>query len=142
MGIWVRSYKFARGPDPEALRQEIRSKHPGALVQTARAEVATNAFFLEMVAAQTLRAGASGNLLAKKPEIDFLLRLARTTQISRAMAAVGAQKGRPFLLVIANPKQRIGSLGGKGGKELKSSELSEDELEGIEEAALLNARRG
>ena len=142
MGVVVRSYKFPRGPDPELVKNRIRSKHPGALVQTAKAEIATNSFFLEMLAAQTLRASATDNLLADKPEIDFLLRLARTTQISRAIADVGARKGEAFLLVVADPRRKLGGLGEAGGKELPRSGLSDAELDGVEEAALLNARRG
>ena len=140
MDIRVRVFKFRRGSDPEKLRLGFRSRNPGAIVQAVRTGAASNAFFLEMLAAQTLRAMVSGSLVAKKAEIDFLLRLAGDSQITRAMARVGVQDGEDFLLVVAS-RGRIAVPPGHGGRELPSSTLSEDELDGIEKAALLNARR-
>jgi tRNA threonylcarbamoyladenosine modification (KEOPS) complex Cgi121 subunit len=96
---------------------------------------------VEMIAAQTLCANGTKNLLAKKPEVDLLLRMAGTTQISRAIEQMGAKKGEPFLLVIAGPDKGLDSLSAKelGGSELEKRELSSDELDRIERAALLNA---
>jgi tRNA threonylcarbamoyladenosine modification (KEOPS) complex Cgi121 subunit len=110
-------------------------------VQVVREDTATNGFFVEMIAAQTIRAKGTENLLAKKPEVDLLLRLAGTTQISRAIEQIGAKKGKPFLLVIAGPGRRLASLDldELGGSELEKRDLSSDELDRIEQAALLNA---
>ncbi|MGD0477974.1 MAG: KEOPS complex subunit Cgi121 [Nitrososphaerales archaeon] len=127
--------------DPDSVRKIVEAKVPGSIVQTVRADAATNGFFVEMIAAQTLRANETQNLLAKKPEVDLLLRLAGTTQISRAIEQMGAKKGKPFLLVIAGPRRGLASLSVKelGGAELEKRELSSDELDRIEQAALLNA---
>jgi len=94
-----------------------------------------------MIAAQTLSANGTQNLLAKKPEVDLLLRLAGTSQISRAIEQMGAKKGKPFLLVIAGSGRGLTSLSVKelGGSELEKRDLSSDELDRIEQAALLNA---
>ncbi len=140
MEIEARAFVVRRRVNPESLKRKISSGHPRALVQSAKRDAATNAFFLEMIAAQTLRAGATGILLAKKPEIDFLLRLAGTTQISKAIVDVGARKGRPFLLIVAGPGHGLGSLDGSAfeGRELPKRKLSRKELSMVERAALLN----
>jgi tRNA threonylcarbamoyladenosine modification (KEOPS) complex Cgi121 subunit len=125
------------------LKERVRARFPGSIVQTVRADAATNGFFIEMIAAQTLQANGTPSLLAKKPEVDFLLRLAGTTQISRAIKQVGARKGEPFIVVIAGPRRRPGILEASqlGGKELEKQKLTPHELDRIERAALLNALR-
>jgi tRNA threonylcarbamoyladenosine modification (KEOPS) complex Cgi121 subunit len=132
-----------RGTDPDSLKERVRARFPGSIVQTVRADAATNGFFIEMIAAQTLQANGTPSLLAKKPEVDLLLRLAGTTQISRAIEQVGARKGEPFIVVIAGPGRRPGSLEASqlGGKELEKRELTLHELDRIERAALLNVLR-
>jgi len=129
------------GADPDSVRKIVEARLPGSIVQAVRADAATNGFFIEMIAAQTLRANGTQNLLAKKPEIDLLLRLAGTTQISRAIEQMGAKKGKPFLLVIAGPGRGLAGLSVKhlGGSELERRALSSDELDRIVQAALLNA---
>jgi len=138
--VHARSYAFAGKSDPEALRLRLAKKYPDSLVQTLRADAAKNGFFLEMIAAQTLRARDTANLLAKKPEIDFLLRVAGTTQIAKAIQKVGSKK-KGFLLVIADSRKTGFGLGRLGGKELPRKSLSATELRRVEEAALLNAAR-
>jgi tRNA threonylcarbamoyladenosine modification (KEOPS) complex Cgi121 subunit len=131
-----------RGTDPDSVRRAVAAKVPGSIVQTVRGDAATNGFCIEMIAAQTLRANGTQNMLARRPEVDLLLRLAGTTQISRAIDQMGAKKGMPFLLVVAGPRKELDSLSLKdlGGVELGSRGLSYDELRIIERAALLNAQ--
>jgi tRNA threonylcarbamoyladenosine modification (KEOPS) complex Cgi121 subunit len=102
-----------------------------------------NELLFRMIAEQTLQAGKTGNLLANKPEIDFILRLAATTQISEAIAKMGTRKGEPFLVVVAGETKAARALaGGAGWKTLKKYDLSKEELDMVENAALQNARRG
>jgi tRNA threonylcarbamoyladenosine modification (KEOPS) complex Cgi121 subunit len=111
------------------------------MVQTFGAKAATNGFFVRMLASQTLRAGSSGSLLAKKPEIDFLLRLAGTSQISEAIARVGSKPGEPFVLVLASLRPLKKGVHPAGGLILPSIPLSESELRRVEQGALLSAHR-
>ena len=129
--------------DPDSVRKIVNAKFPGSIVQAVREDAAINGFFVEMIATQTLRANGTKNLLAKKPEVDLLLRLAGTTQISRAIEQMGAKKGKPFLLVIVGPSSGLAGLSVRelGGSELERRELSSEELDRIEQAALLNAQR-
>ncbi|MDA4125560.1 MAG: KEOPS complex subunit Cgi121 [Thaumarchaeota archaeon] len=142
MDTKARAFAIGAGADPELVKNRVRSKCPGALVQTVRAGLAANAFFAEMIAAQTIRAEATGALLAERPEIDLLLRLAQTTQISEAIERAGSKKGEPFLLVVASMGKGLGSLDKlRLGRELPRKRLSEPELVAIEKAALLNVLR-
>ncbi len=140
MKIEARSFIVGLGFEPDSVTKQIRTDYPGALVQSVRADTATNGFFLEMIAAQTLHAVATQNLLAKKPEIDLLLRLAGTAQISEAIGRSGTEMGKPFLLVVAASEGSIDSLDRDHfqGKELPKKKLSQSERVRVEEAALLN----
>jgi hypothetical protein len=131
---------LCEGMDPDEVKRDLARANPGAVVQTVRAGSVQNGFLAEMVAAQTLRAEASGGLLAKKPEIDLLLRLAGTTQISRAIVQEGAKKGEPFLAIVAG-HSALNRPPGFGGVELPRRALSRRELAKVEGAALLGAEK-
>ena len=125
------------------VKERVSRQNPGLVVQAVQPKAASNEFFVELIAAQTLRAAETGNLLAKKPEIDLLLRLAETTQISVAIARLGARRGEPFLLVAAGRRELMAELGQQPGwTRLARAGLTEREKERIERAALLNVVRG
>jgi tRNA threonylcarbamoyladenosine modification (KEOPS) complex Cgi121 subunit len=129
--------------DPDGTKETLRRRHPGALVQAVADGAASNELFVRMVCAQCMRARRTGALLAKKPEVDLLLRLAGTTQITAAIDRVGARKGLPFLIIVTGTgKQLKGFRAPRGWKRLARGELTVDELARIEAAALLNALRG
>ena len=136
---YARAYLCGGGLDPDEVKRRASARSRGRMVQTAAGGCASNEFFVEMLAAQTLHAEDSGSMLAKSPEMDFLLRLAGTTQISRAIREKGSAKGRPFLLVVAG--RRPGRNREAPGLELPRRRLSKGELQLIEKAALLNAQR-
>jgi tRNA threonylcarbamoyladenosine modification (KEOPS) complex Cgi121 subunit len=133
---------FSCGEDTirEDIKARLAAANPGSVVQTVGAGVIRNAVFAEMLAAQTFQAESSDRLLAKKPEVDLLLRLAGTTQISRAIKEGGARVGEPFLLVVAG-RSVVRGIPALKGKELPRSKLTETELARIEMAALLDAIR-
>jgi len=139
----VRTFVMKRGKDPDSIRKAVRANIPHSIVQTVRADAATNSFFVEMIAVQTLRAWGTPDLLAQKPEVDLLLRLAGTTQISKAIDQIGVKKGEPFLLVVAGPARELTKLSREqvGGPGLRARKLSLAELERIETAALLNVAK-
>ncbi|MDG6898764.1 MAG: hypothetical protein JRN24_03390 [Nitrososphaerota archaeon] len=122
------------------MKEKLASANLSSMVQAANAGSAKNESFVEMLAAQTLHADASGSLLAKKPEIDFLLRLAGTTQIARAIREHGAKEGAPFLLVVA-ARTPVRGPSEVSGLELPRRDLSLAELARVEKAALLSAQR-
>jgi len=139
----VVSVAFKGEADLEQVKRTAAAKVPNSMVQAVRAGGITNGALVEMIAAQTIRADGTTNLLARKPEVDLLLRLAGTTQISRAIEQLGARKGEPFLLVIVGRAKKLDSLswGELGGVELEKRDLTAAELERIEAAALLNVAK-
>lgn len=122
------------------MKRRLASANPGSLVQAAKAGSVDNEFLVEMLVAQTLQAEASGSLLARKPEIDLLLRLAGTTQISRALREQGAKEGASFLLIAASRAEVKGPLE-LAKSELPRHPLTEPELDRVERGALLSAQR-
>ncbi len=135
----ARAYRLGPEADHKALRERLATEHPHALVQTLDPGSVPGDFAVRMVAAQTMKAAKSGNLLAKRPEIDFLLRMAGTTQISLALKTAGAKSGEPFVLVIVGT-EAVG-LKVEGGRPLPSKSPTREDYMFVEKAALLNAER-
>lgn len=140
MRVFARAYVCGPDQKPEEAKRRVSPSGKGAFVQTARGSAADNEVFIEMLSAQTLRAEASGSLLARSPQMDFLLRLSGTTQISRAIGESGAVAGEPFLLVTAGHR-RPRKFHRASWRELPRRPLTGIELERVEKAALLNAQR-
>jgi tRNA threonylcarbamoyladenosine modification (KEOPS) complex Cgi121 subunit len=134
---------FAVGPDFDAgeTRDKMKRDHPTSLVQTLGVSASFNERLLELLAAQTMAASSGGTLVAKKPEIDFLLRVAGTTQISKAIRKVGSKTKKPFILVVASRRRISKGIGDPEWKELARHGLSGKELDRIELGALLNASK-
>ncbi len=138
--IFARAYICGPELHPDEVKGRSLSANKGFVVQASRAEAAQNELFVELLAAQTLRAQELGSLLAKKPEIDLLLRLAGTTQISEAIKRTGARRGRQFLVVVAG-NSRVRDAKGMAPPRLPRRELTRDELSRVEKAALLSTKR-
>ena len=138
--LHARAYLCGEDLDPGELKAKPARPRAGRLVQTASAGREGNEAVFELLAAQTFQAESSGGLLAKKPEIDFLLRLAGTTQISRAIQKRRAVKGKPFLLIVADTK-KVDADRELAPLELPRRALTRAELDRVEAAALLNVRR-
>ena len=137
--VTARAY-LCEGMDPGEAKGALVRANPKAVVQTLRVGSVKNEFLAEMLAAQTLQAMESGGLLAKKPEIDLLLRFAGTTQISRAIESEGATRGEKFLAIVVGHATPSLPSGFKGVG-LPRKRLSRSELARIEGAALLGAGR-
>lgn len=128
----------------EDLKARLLRSFPDLLFQLVDARSGSNERFFRLITAQTLKASGDGSLLARKPEVDLLLRLARTTQISEALARVGYKRGEKRILIAAGKKGEVMRLVASGiveGMRLRSVELSENEWLSVEEAAILSALR-
>jgi len=138
--VFARAFVCPRGASPEDSKRLLAGANPGSLVQAVKEGLIGNEVFVELLSAQTLQAQSSGGLLANKPEIDFILRLAGTTQISRAIVDAGAKSGDKFVLVVAG-RSTVRRPRGLDGVELPRLKLTDSELERVEKAALLNVER-
>jgi len=124
--------------------ERLRRSYPNLIVQIVDARVGTNERFFKMIAAQTFSAMKQGSLLARKPEVDLLLRLASTTQISEALSKVGYRSKARRVLVAAGRRvevERFVTSGKVEGTRLASSDLTFDEYRRVEEAAILSSLR-
>jgi tRNA threonylcarbamoyladenosine modification (KEOPS) complex Cgi121 subunit len=139
--VFARAYRFGEGTDSQEVKSRLLAANPGSLVQVAKPGSVRNEWLAQMLAAQTFRAQSSGTLLANKPEMDLLLRLAGTTQISKAIVSYGAPGGKAFVAINAS-RAEIVVPEDYAGAELPRKNLSSTELAKIEKAALLSARRG
>jgi tRNA threonylcarbamoyladenosine modification (KEOPS) complex Cgi121 subunit len=140
----TRCYRIDGKVASEDLSRSIRGEFPGLLVQTVDSAAATNEMFVEMIGEQTLEAGAAGSPLAKKPEVDLLMRLGGTTQIARAILQVGVKRGYEFILVVVGNEAdilKLESTRSKGWERMPRHQLDRDDLQRIERAALLDAER-
>jgi tRNA threonylcarbamoyladenosine modification (KEOPS) complex Cgi121 subunit len=137
--IFVRTFLFGPEVKPDDAKSRLVKLNPTSLVQSLRSNTDGNPAYLQLLAAQSLHAKSTRSLLAKKPEIDLLLRAAGTTQISRAIREKGAKSGEPFIVVVAGPR-RVNAA--PGLEEIPEQKLSEGELGKVEKAALLSAFRG
>jgi tRNA threonylcarbamoyladenosine modification (KEOPS) complex Cgi121 subunit len=145
MRLEVRCYRLPADQDAETLKKKLAARSPSLLVQvTSSDSAATNEALAELLAWQTRWSQSSGSLLAKTPEMDLLLRLTGTSQISAALKRSGARKGEENVLVLAGEPsffRGISRIGLRASQRLKRSELTPEELMLVERAALLNSQR-
>lgn len=131
----------------EGFLSAVRRRFPKLTVQLVTFGKVPNGRMLELMGNQTITALARGSLLASKPEVDLLLRVAGTSQIEVALRTVGyGRKGKKVLLAIGDGRalarlQRYCISLAPGATPLGKSPLSRRELGKVEEAALLGARR-
>src|SRR5690348_10589946 len=111
MTTHVRAFAVGADFDAGETRDKMKRDHPTSLVQTLGVSATFNERLLELLAAQTMAASSGGTLVAKKPEIDFLLRVAGTTQISKAIRKVGSKTKKPFILVVASRRRISKGIG-------------------------------
>jgi len=143
-GIEVACFLLGARGEWEDMKARLLRSFPDLLFQLVDARSGSNERFFRLITAQTLKASADGSLLARKPEVDLLLRLARSTQISEALARVGYKRGEKRILIAAGKKGKVMRLVASGiveGMRLRSVELSESEWLRVEEAAILSALR-
>lgn len=138
----------ARAGSAEATEDRLlslRGRHPGLIIQLVTLKRLPGNRVVAMIGQQTLRAARTGALLAAKPEVDLLLRLAGTTQIAVAIKEAGYRAKGKKLLVAAGPSEEVESLEEelaeqKGYEVLKGEEIDADGLAMVERAAVLGTR--
>ncbi len=128
----------------EELKLRLSAKYPSVGVQVAALSSADNETFVELIAAQSIHARLKGTLLARRLEMDLLLRLSGDNQIAAAIAAAGAKKGERNILILlgrAGDLRKIEIENSLAGKRLPRKALSTEELGRVERAALLDSNR-
>jgi tRNA threonylcarbamoyladenosine modification (KEOPS) complex Cgi121 subunit len=142
--VSVRCYIVPAEQDASELKKRLSGTFPSVIVQVIDSAAATNAGFIELLAWQTRGGMTSGSLLAKTPEMDLLLRISGTTQISNAIKNSGARKGTENILIVAGTQTEMDSLDRAlpaHFERLRTKTLTTDESMRVERAAMLNALR-
>lgn len=129
--------------EKELLR--LRSSYPELIIQVVKMKRPLGARAVRMIAMQTLRARKSGALLADRPEVDLLLRLAGTDQITMALKTHGYKAAGTKLLAAAGPQGEVDrlrkQLSGNGRYTVREEDEADEEgLAAVETAALLGTR--
>jgi hypothetical protein len=99
-GIEAAMFSFVASEDPAAQLRVFRGRAPGAYVQTLDAEAVAGATHVRLALKQTVELLGHGQLLAKKPEVDLLLRISGTAQIAEALRLAGSKPRSPAVLVV------------------------------------------
>jgi tRNA threonylcarbamoyladenosine modification (KEOPS) complex Cgi121 subunit len=123
----------------------LRGRHPDLIIQLVTLKSIPGNRAVAMIGQQTLRAAKTGALLAAKPEVDLLLRLAGTTQIAVAIKEAGYRAKGEKLLVAAGPVGEVERLeeelaGDAGYEVLRGEEIDAEGLAMVERAAVLGTR--
>ncbi len=103
--VEIRSYKS--GDDPADQLKAFRKAARGAYVQTFDPSAVGGRMHILLALKQTDELKGSGQLLADKAEVDLLLRVAGTRQISLAVRAAGSRPGADSLLVVFGGEEEV-----------------------------------
>lgn len=123
----------------------LRRRHPAVIVQLLAQKAVPSPRAVAMICEQTLRAARTGALVADKPEVDLLLRLAGTNQISEAIRRAGYGSGGRMILVATGPRRSIAALRRGLSRDprfsvLPDGEMDEEGFAAVDAAALLGTR--
>ncbi len=102
--ISVLSYLASENPKDELVK--VR-RHSSSFVQSFDAAALPDGNTLKILLYQTEEASIRGQLLARSKEVDFLLRLAGSDQIRKAMELVGAKPGKPSMMVFYGGSREV-----------------------------------
>jgi tRNA threonylcarbamoyladenosine modification (KEOPS) complex Cgi121 subunit len=98
---------YHSGEDPAGQLKAFRKAALGAYVQTLDPSAVGGRMHILLTLKQTEELKASSQLLADKAEVDFLLRVAGTKQISAAVKAAGSKPGADSLLVVFGREDEV-----------------------------------
>ena len=88
----------------------IRTKFPDLLIQAVSSNFILNKEHAKKIISLSILAKKHSMLLSKKLEVDILLRLAGTTQITDAIKNIGIRKNQNFLLIAIGKKLFLNRL--------------------------------
>lgn len=140
----TRAYLISNGAVAKEKKEEAMEGGL-ALAQAVDASACKNEAFAELVVGQTLEARRAHVLLAKKVEMDLLLRIAGRSQITEAISLAGARNSARAVLILAGGRKTLDGFEASalaGVPRLRRGPLGAEEAERVEAAALLNAERG
>ena len=104
--------------------KELRNKHPQLIIQALSSQFILGVNHAKKILAISLYAKKNKALLAKKIEIDILMRFACTTQISHAIKTAGRKPNRDFFIIAIGKKPTLNKLYSEVKTSLNSKQFS------------------
>jgi tRNA threonylcarbamoyladenosine modification (KEOPS) complex Cgi121 subunit len=131
--------------DAEGELATLRMSNPELIIQLVSMKKPPSARAVAMIGEQTIRAKETGALLADRPEVDLLLRLAGTSQISEALKKNGYRSKGTLILVAVGKDKDVEKLRRALSKLRAYSlreegEMDDESRDAVEIAALLSTR--
>jgi tRNA threonylcarbamoyladenosine modification (KEOPS) complex Cgi121 subunit len=105
--VFVEIRSFRSGKDPAGELRAFREAATGASVQMVDSSAVAGRTHLLLTLKQTVELKDSSQLLADTAEMDFLLRVAGTKQISAAVAVAGSKPGADSVLVVFGSEDSV-----------------------------------
>lgn len=102
--ISVISYLASENPKDELV---IIRRHSSSFVQSFDVAALPDRNTLKILLYQTEEASIRGQLLARSKEVDFLMRLAGSDQIKKAMELAGAKPGKPSVMIFYGSSKQV-----------------------------------
>ncbi|MDG6928800.1 MAG: hypothetical protein JRN39_04660 [Nitrososphaerota archaeon] len=92
--------RFVASGDPAGEARELRKAARSLILQPFDPSLSRGSLHVQLLLGQTVRAMRTGQLLARKAEVDFLMRLALTDQIQKAISLAGAKPHGEAMLLL------------------------------------------
>lgn len=92
------------------LLEDLRQKHPGASIQAVSKRFVASPTHAEKIIRLSMESEKRGIMLARKLEVDMLMRFALAGQISEAIRAAGAKPGQGSILICIGRKADVDSI--------------------------------
>jgi len=103
---------YGKTTKPTDLLELLRSKFPNLTIQIVADDTLYNIEHLKWTIRQSWFAKDRGVMLAKRVELDLLMRIAGASQISEAIKIAGAKENIPFYIACIGAESRLQELAG------------------------------
>jgi len=103
---------YGKTTKPTDLLEFLRSKFPNLTIQIVAEDTLYNIEHLKWTIRQSWFAKDRGAMLAKRVELDLLMRIAGASQISEAIKIAGAKENIPFYIACIGAESRLKELAG------------------------------
>jgi tRNA threonylcarbamoyladenosine modification (KEOPS) complex Cgi121 subunit len=101
---------YAKAAEAKDFLETLRSEFPNVSIQIVADDAAYDVEHLKWAIRQSWLAKDRGVMLAKRVELDLLMRIAAASQISEALKIAGAKANRPFYIVGVSVESELKKL--------------------------------
>src|SRR3972149_1292392 len=103
---------YGKATEPKDFLDTLRSKFPNVTIQIIADDAVYNIEHLKWSVRQSSLAKTRGVMLAKRVELDLLMRIGGMNQISEAIKIAGAKENSPCYIVGIGAENELKKLAG------------------------------